>query len=149
MASTVGGIQGSIGQQVTTGTNAYDSLDSSAFIKMLVTELQNQDPLEPMDNAQILQQVGQIRSISSNDKLAKMLESVQLQQNVTTANNLLGKVISGLTDDSKRITGSVDKVSIAEGDIKLHIGEKTVSMNNVSEIQPEGTEIVAPTDGTE
>jgi hypothetical protein len=39
----------------------------------------------------------------------------------------------------------VDKVSIAEGDIKLHIGEQTVSLNNVSEIQPEGTVITPPT----
>jgi flagellar basal-body rod modification protein FlgD len=145
MAASVGGIQGSIGQQVTTGKDAYDSLDSSAFIKMLVTELQNQDPMSPMDNSKILEQIGQIKAISSNDKLSKTLETVQLQQNVATASNLLGRVISGLTEKSERITGAVDKVSIADGDIKLHIGEQTVSLNNVSEIQPEGTTIVAPT----
>lgn len=145
MAASVSGIQGSTGQQVTTGTNAYDALDTSSFIKLLVSELQNQDPMNPMDNSKILDEVSQIKAISSNDKLSKMLEAVQLQQNVGTANNLLGKVVSGLTDDSKNITGTVDKVSIAEGDIKLHIGEQTVSLNNVSEIQPEGTVITPPT----
>jgi flagellar basal-body rod modification protein FlgD len=147
MAASVSGIQGSTGQQVTTGTNAYDSLDTSSFIKLLVSELQNQDPMSPMDNSKILDEVSQIKAISSNDKLSKMLEAVQLQQNVGTANNLLGKVISGLTDDSKNITGAVDKVSIAGSDIKLHIGDQTVSISNVSEIQPEGTVVTPPTGG--
>jgi flagellar basal-body rod modification protein FlgD len=143
--SATGGIQGTQGQQTTTGKDAYDSLDVSQFIKLLVTEMQNQDPLNPMDNSKILEQISQIKAIATNNKLNQSLDSLQLQQNVSAANGMLDRVISGLTDKSAWITGKVDKVSIADGAIKLHIGQETVSMKNVSEIQPEGTPIVPPT----
>ena len=143
--SATSGVTGTQGQQATAGTDAYDALDVSAFIKMLVAEMQNQDPLEPMDNSKILEQISQIKAISSNNKLGETLDAVRLQQNVATANGMLDRVISGLTDKNEKITGKVDKVSIADGVTKLHIGEQTVSMKNVSEILPDGTTITPPT----
>ena len=72
------------------GKDAIDSLDTSAFIKMLVAELQNQDPMNPMSNSEMLQQVSQIRSIQSNDNLSTTLQSVLLGQNLATAGYMMG-----------------------------------------------------------
>jgi flagellar basal-body rod modification protein FlgD len=56
----------------TSGTN--DAQDR--FLKLLVTQLKNQDPLNPMDNAQITSQMAQISTVSGIDKLNATLQSM-------------------------------------------------------------------------
>jgi flagellar basal-body rod modification protein FlgD len=46
------------------------------FLKLLVTQLKNQDPLNPMDNAQITSQMAQISTVSGIDKLNATLQSM-------------------------------------------------------------------------
>ena len=124
-------------QQVSTASDSWSNVDLDDFVGLLVTELQNQDPLEPMKNEAILQQISQIREIESTRRLTETLESVLLGQSVVTASNLLEKNIVGLSDLSETVTGRVDRVSIADGLVKLHIGEHTINLQNIGEILPE------------
>jgi hypothetical protein len=87
----------------------------------MIKELQNQDPLNPMDNSQMLTQLSEIRQVGSTDKLTTTLNSVLLGQNISSATNLIGANISALSDDNQQISGVVDKVSIADGVPKLHV----------------------------
>ena len=41
------------------------------FLKLMIAELQNQDPLDPMENSEMLQQLSQMRSIGATDKLTE------------------------------------------------------------------------------
>ena len=61
-------------------------------------------------------------------------------QSVATAGNLLGKTVTALTDAGEQIAGQVDRVSIAEGVVKVHVGEHAAHLKNVAEILPEGSE---------
>lgn len=111
-------------------------LDVEQFLKLMIAELQNQDPLNPMDNAQMIQQMGEIRSIAATDKLSTTLETVQLGQALASASSLIGKNISGLSDKSAQVNGKVDRVSVVDGVPKLHIGSDVVSLSNIREIVP-------------
>lgn len=133
-SSTVSSLTSSSSTTSSTTTDAYDSLDTEAFLKLLVTEMSNQDPLEPMNSTEIVNQISQIRSIEASTQLSTTLEAVLLGQNLATASSLLGRTITGLTDDSESVTGVVDRVSVADGVATLHIGDSTVSLDNVSEI---------------
>jgi flagellar basal-body rod modification protein FlgD len=128
-------VKGQTGPQVA-GHDPYADLDLNKFIQMLIAEMQNQDPLDPMNNQEILQQVSQIRAIESNTRLTDTLQSVLLGQNVSTASSMIGKTIQGLTDDGKQVSGQVEQVSIKDGVPTLHVGEDTVSLKNVGEILP-------------
>lgn len=101
--------------------DAINDVDLSSFLKLMITELQNQDPLNPMDNKDMLAQLSQIRSIGATDKLTKTLDSVLLGQNISSATNLIGADISALSDDSQSVEGVVDRVSIEKGVPKLHV----------------------------
>ena len=125
-------------QQTLDAHDAWNKVDLNDFVTLLVTELQNQDPLEPMKNEAILQQISQIREIESNQQLTETLESVLLGQSVVAASNLLERTIVGLNQQSERVTGRVDRVSIEDGRPKLHVGDHTVDLNNVAEILPRG-----------
>ncbi|MEX2176808.1 MAG: flagellar hook capping FlgD N-terminal domain-containing protein, partial [Pirellulaceae bacterium] len=87
-------------------------LDVDQFLKLMITELTNQDPLNPMDNAQLVEQIGQIRTISATSQLSDALMSVTTGQSLSTASSLIGKEVSALTDKNENITGVVDRVSV-------------------------------------
>ena len=82
-----GVVQGQTAQQTPStvaNSDAFGNMGTQQFIQMMITELQNQDPTSPMDNSQILQEIGQIESISSTQKLSDTLTSMQLQQDMTS-----------------------------------------------------------------
>jgi flagellar basal-body rod modification protein FlgD len=118
-------------------------VDVNQFLQLMIAELTNQDPLNPMDNTQLVQQIGALRQISSSDKLTSTLESVQTGQSLATAGGLIGKSIVAIDDDGGNVSGEVDRVSIDvdEDDsskrfYKVHVGDKTVDLKNVREVKP-------------
>jgi len=134
-------VLGQQGQQTTTGTDAFQDVDMSDFIKLMVTELSNQDPMNPMDNSEMLQQLSQMRSIASNDKLTGTLESMQLGQNMATGSSMLGQIIRGLDDNGSRTTGLVERVSIdREEGIRVHVGSHSVRLKNIAAVYPADTD---------
>ena len=137
MDTTPVGAVGTQSQQYTTENDVVSEINSEAFLKLLITELQNQDPMEPMSNQEILEQLGQIREIESNLQLTETLESLSLGQNIAAANSVIGRLVAGLTDDGERIAGRVDGVSLVDGKPRLYVGEHIIDLENVSDILDE------------
>ncbi|HEX3600684.1 MAG TPA: flagellar hook capping FlgD N-terminal domain-containing protein [Lacipirellulaceae bacterium] len=102
-------------------TDAINNLDLGTFLTLMIKELQNQDPLNPMDNKDMLAQLSQIRSVGATDKLTSTLNSVLLGQNISSATNLIGANIAALSDDNQQVSGTVDRVTIDNGQPKLHV----------------------------
>lgn len=100
-------------------TDAINDIDLSTFLKLMITELQNQDPLNPLDNKDMLAQISQIREVGATDKLTETLNSVLLGQSIASATNLIGAEIDALSDDNDKVTGIVKQVAIENGDPRL------------------------------
>lgn len=123
----------------TTSASGLGDVDIDQFLKLLLTELQNQDPLNPMDNAAMLNQIGQIRQIGSTNKLTETLTNLSNGQQLAMASGLIGKKINALDVNANDVTGLVDSVSVRTDDqnnraIQVHIGDSIVDMNNIREI---------------
>ena len=116
-------------------TDPFQSLSTSSFVQLLVTELQNQDPTQPMDNSQILQEIGAIRSVDATTQLTSTLNSVLMGQNVATAGSLIGWNINGVDNSGNSVNGTVNSVSLSNGVATLNVGTQAVSLSNVTQIQ--------------
>lgn len=134
------GATGSSGANSVNG-NGLNDVDMDTFLNLMITELQNQDPLNPTDNAALLEQIGQLRSISSNDRLVSTLTSFGNTQELTTASSLIGKKVTGLDIKGAEVSGEVSSVSVKidEKDrnkrtVQVHVGDQIVDMKNVREI---------------
>jgi flagellar basal-body rod modification protein FlgD len=101
--------------------NALNEVNVDDFLKLMIAELQNQDPLNPLENDELVAQMSQIRSVAATDKLTQTLDSVLLGQNIASATNLIGADIDGISDDGQKVTGIVQRVSVASGRPKLHL----------------------------
>ena len=83
-----------------TTDRSVSSMSSEDFFKLLVTELKQQDPLEPAKTADMVNQVAQIRSIELSKNLTDTLGLLSKQQNTSGAGELLGKYVSATTKDT-------------------------------------------------
>src|SRR4029077_5615447 len=94
--------------------NVHDlkDLDINQFLQLMVSELTHQDPLNPMDNTQLVQQIGELRSIAASDQLTTTLKAVQTQQSLTTASSPIGKQVTALNSDNEDVTGTITSVSV-------------------------------------
>lgn len=94
-------------------TNAFNKLSSEDFVKIMLTELSNQDPLAPNDSKAILEQISSIRSIESDLSLKTALESLVKQSQFSSAGGLIGKGVTGRLSDGAIVEGLV--LSVANG----------------------------------
>jgi flagellar basal-body rod modification protein FlgD len=122
-------------------TGGLNDIDVTQFLDLMLSELKNQDPLNPTDNAALLEQIGQLRSITANDRLVTTLTSFSTTQELTTASSMIGKKIKGLDKDAKEVNGAVSSVSVKVDEkdrnkrqVQVHVGEQIVDIKNVREI---------------
>ena len=101
--------------------NTLNDVGLDDFLNLMIAELQNQDPLNPLENDQLIAQISQIREVGATEKLTETLDSVLLGQSISSATNLIGAQIEAISDDDQRVTGKVDRVSIEDGHPKLHL----------------------------
>jgi flagellar basal-body rod modification protein FlgD len=132
-------IQSSQSTQSSSFSSSNDSLTADDFLKMLIAELQNQDPLEPVNNSEIVQQVSSIREIEANQELSSTLKGMSLEQTLSAANSLIGQTVCATNDNSEQVSGTVTGVYIEDGKALLYVNGETVSMDNVYVIAPTGT----------
>jgi len=130
------GAIGQQGQQNPLGGDAMNDISVDDFLEMLIAEMRHQDPLNPMDNSQILQQISQIREIKSNDKLSETLESLFLGQNVANASGMIGKWVMKVgEDDVVQLVGRVERVMVENGVPKLNVEGFDLDMKSTSKMQ--------------
>ena len=101
---------------------------SERFLKLLVTQMKNQDPLNPMDNAQVTSQMAQINTVAGIDKLnetVKSLSSQMLSTQMLQGAGLVGRSVllegSQLRfSDSGLATGGFDLARAADS-VKVEV----------------------------
>ncbi|MEL7264121.1 MAG: flagellar hook capping FlgD N-terminal domain-containing protein [Planctomycetota bacterium] len=122
----------------------FNDLDLEQFLGLMLAELQNQDPLDPMDNSELIQQIAMLREVTATDQLSQTLGGLQQSQELVTASGLIGKSITGLSDDGSDVSGSVERVTVETGGeagsrtVRIHVDGNTISLDNVREITPSG-----------
>ena len=123
-----------------TGTAASASDIRMDYMKLLVTQLQNQDPLEPMDNKDMTAQLAQFSQLQQlegmNSSFGRVLDSVQRSY----ASSLIGKEISFTTTTAdgavETQTGKVDEVLMGKnGTITLVVGDQKVDLADVLSVR--------------
>jgi flagellar basal-body rod modification protein FlgD len=112
------------------GSSTTPSATSEAadrFLKLLVTQMKNQDPLSPMDNAQVTSQMAQINTVSGIEKVNESIQAMNsqfLQMQALQSASLVGKGVlvsgnalaveegTGTGQAAFDLTGAADSVKV-------------------------------------
>lgn len=123
----------STGSSSTSGTKATSASDmQDQFLTLLVAQLKNQDPTQPMDNAQLTSQMAQISTVSGIEKLNSTVESVTSQ--FASMQMLQGATMIGHTVLSEGNTMSLTKEGkgTAAFDLEASASNATVTITNAA-----------------
>ena len=107
---------------------AGDGLGRDAFLKLLLTQIQMQDPLEPMGAQESVAQLAQFTSLEQLQKANLQLSVLQQMESVSQALLLIGRTIS---TGEGGVTGVVDGVKFVDGQPKLLVGKQEVDPGDV------------------
>lgn len=107
-----------------------NEMGQEQFLKLLVAEMQYQDPLEPTQNSEW---VAQMASFSMVESLNDMKTSFQEQ----SAYDLVGKNVilnTGNAEDANYVKGKVDFITIQNGKLKLSVADKLYDLNTLDTV---------------
>lgn len=117
-------------------TGASSELGKDQFMKILLTQLQNQDPMEPMQDKDFIAQMATFSSLEQTMNMATELHS--LSQSAALASSLIGKQVEwlGATDNGSTVTksGVVDSIKMKNGDQFAVIGKDEVAISDLTSV---------------
>jgi flagellar basal-body rod modification protein FlgD len=120
----------------TTTSTGNSSLGKDEFLKILMTQLQNQDPLNPMQDKEFIAQMAQFSTLEQTTNMASMLEKfLNIQSDsLLKYSELIGKQVDWKNDEESG-SGIVKSIKQNGTEIVLELenGEE-VSSNSVIEV---------------
>jgi flagellar basal-body rod modification protein FlgD len=116
-------------------TNPKSILGKDDFLKLMVTQLQNQDPLNPTDDKDFMGQMAQFSSLEQTANMAQTLENMNTSSQVSQGVSLIGHNVTWVDADAKASgSGQVSKLSMVNGKITVRVGEDDVAPAFITEV---------------
>ena len=109
-------------------------LGKDDFLNLLIAQLKNQDPLNPMKDQEFIAQLATFSSLEQVSNMNKNLEEFlkqQSYQNATVASTMIGKEITSIEGEK----GVVASVKIEDSGVYLSVNGKNIAFNDIKEIK--------------
>ncbi|AZS16111.1 flagellar hook assembly protein FlgD [Paenibacillus lutimineralis] len=135
-------------ENVAKASKLDNSLGKDSFLKLLITQMGNQDPLSPMDNKDTIAQLAQFTSVEQliniSDQIGKM------SQSLGNTSGLIGKVVSWNTSTSTgeydiatgkpsvvsdKASGIVEAVIVRGGEMYVKVGNQEIEVSKVERVE--------------
>ena len=105
------------------------------YLKLLVTQLQNQNPLEPLDNNQMASQLTQLSQLEQVENISSMFQRVLGSMQLGQASALIGKSVTfAPSSGGPAVTEWVRSVTIENGEVMVHAGGHTVALSELQSV---------------
>jgi flagellar basal-body rod modification protein FlgD len=129
----------------TSGINSTDSLTNNSqtlnqqdFLKLLVSQMENQDPMNPQSDTQMAAQMAQFTSLTQSSAMSASLAMMQ-------ANSLIGSTVTLQVDPKTTAAGTVQGVVLQNGTPEILVNGTTYLLSQVTSVAPT---VSSPTAGT-
>lgn len=107
-----------------------NGLGKDDFMKLLLAQMGNQDPLKPMEDKEFIAQLAQFNSLEQMQQVNKSISSLATAQSVTQASGLLGQVVQA-NGANGIVTGEVRAVTITGGKPTLRVGSDEIALADI------------------
>jgi flagellar basal-body rod modification protein FlgD len=115
-------------------SSSTGTLDRDAFLKLLVAEMSNQDPLNPMDEKDSIAQLAQFSSLEQMQQLNESFTASSKNSQATQAFSMVGKWADYTTSTGATAMGHIDSVTLTDGVPSFTIDGNSVEFGNVSSV---------------
>ena len=119
------------------------SLGKEDFLLLFMESLKNQDPMSPMDNAQMMQQLsqlGQMEAVANLKIAVEEMKESSLRNQVNEGAALLGKTVVAYDGTGKSIVGTPNAYRINDGIIEYLVNNQIVQIGQIKEVGLQASE---------
>jgi flagellar basal-body rod modification protein FlgD len=132
--SSVSSITGSSGSAASSDTvsGSQQTLTQNDFLQLLVSQMENQDPLDPQSDTQMAAQMAQFTSLQQSTAMSSSLSMLQ-------ANSLVGSTVDLQVDSKDTSSGVVSGVTVVSGTPEIVVNGADYTLSQVNSITPAAT----------
>jgi flagellar basal-body rod modification protein FlgD len=112
------------------------TLDQQDFIKLLVAQMTQQDPLNPKSDLEMIPQMVSFTQLEQSKSMQSDLAQLRAEQQLLQANSLLGRTVEIQDGSGARVAGPVSAVHMVEGTPKLVVNGRLFDLGQLSSITP-------------
>ena len=120
-------------------------LNQQDFLKVMVEQMRNQNPLDPQDNNQFFSQMVQFESLDSMSAMSDAISKLVEVSGLANGSALIGRSVTALVDGGtdpdtgfprgdQKVSGVVDRVTFDNGSPIVHMGNLSVPASKVLEV---------------
>ncbi|CAN5476674.1 flagellar hook assembly protein FlgD [soil metagenome] len=143
MTSPINPTQGAVGVTVPNTVGAKSAADqtqlsSTAFLQLLVAQLQYQDPSKPVDTSAFMSETATLTQVQTMEANAKATKDMLSTQQAQTAASMVGRQVTYLDLAGKTATGIVSAATISTSPPTLRIGSADVGLSQIQQVLATG-----------
>jgi flagellar basal-body rod modification protein FlgD len=101
------------------------------FLKLLTTQLQNQNPMDPMSNEKFVSQMAQLTSLEQMTKMTDAFQSMNQSAQARQYLSVLGEEVNLTRSGGDQIKGTVESIKFGDGETLVSIGGKQIPTNEI------------------
>ncbi|WP_068786050.1 flagellar hook assembly protein FlgD [Paenibacillus phocaensis] len=125
-----------------------NKLGKDAFLKLMMTQMQYQDPMSPMDNSQMVAQMAQFTSVEQLTNISEQLS--KLGQSLGNDSGLIGKEVAWVIETKtgnydvatgkgevivEKASGIVDSILVRDGVHYVKVGDKEIKISDIEQVR--------------
>ena len=119
-------------ESITGGNPMKNGLGKDSFLKLLVTELTHQDPVNPMNDREFISQMAQFSSLEQMTQMNKSIQALNMSARAGEASSLLGKNVEALHPKTgMRVNGVVSKIFYRGSDVQLIVNKEVIGLSDI------------------
>lgn len=127
--------------------NSTPTMSQQDFLKLMVLQMQNQNPMEPQDNSQMIAQLASFQTLTAMEEMSTALKALAQVSQLASASSLVGRTVqatvpqsadpkTGKPRPSEQVTGIVSSVTFdSAGAASVHIGNRSFPVAQVQEVR--------------
>jgi len=110
-------------------TGSSQALSQKDFLQLMVTQMQNQNPLDPQSDTQMAAEMAQFTSLQQSSSMASSLSMIQ-------ANNLVGSTVNVQVDSQTMTNGVVQGVVLRNGTPEILVNGAAYNLSQLISVAP-------------
>lgn len=122
------------------------SLGQQDFLKLLIEQMRNQNPLEPQDNGEFITQLATFDTLNLMHEMTDAIKSLAQVSELSNASALIGRTVvavikqdpdpeTGMPRDPELVEGVVDRVTFGSGGATVHVGNRALPADSIGEVR--------------
>jgi flagellar basal-body rod modification protein FlgD len=116
------------------GEGGFNNLGTQDFLDLLITQMQNQNPRDPMKSKEMMGQISQLTQLKQTQNLSDKIDQISTSQKSNQYISLIGANVSVKTQSGETHSGQLSKVSFKDGGTQLKVGGTSITSSNIQSI---------------